>query len=140
MRYARFNNALNTGDPIVDAQHRELFALVNDLNAATLVDADDDSTTAALHRILGYATTHFQTEEALMERTEYPNSECHRSIHREFTATAVRLVEEHDRGEGMTIGQLAGFMENWLETHIGEEDLLLIRHVREYDRARSARP
>ena len=138
MRYMRWNESLVTGDEIVDAQHRELFDLVNDLNAATLLDFGDESTTAALNRILTYVTTHFATEEALMLRTDYPNSECHRSIHRDFAAAAQDLVRQQARGEGMTIGQLAAFMEEWLETHIAEEDLLLIRHVRQFDAARHA--
>jgi len=134
VRYARWNASLLTGHATVDAQHRELFALVNDLNAATIVDRGDESTVAALNRILSYATNHFSTEEALMDATDYPSSECHRSLHREFAATAQRLADEHAHGADLTIGQLAAFMEAWLETHIREEDLLLIEHVREFER------
>jgi len=140
VRYLRWNDALNTGDETVDSQHRELFALVNDLNATTLIEPDEDATAAALNRILSYVTTHFATEEALMVRTDYPNIGCHRSIHNEFAAAAQDLVDKRARGEGMTIAQLATFMEQWLETHITEEDLLLIEHVRASDLRRSEPP
>jgi hemerythrin-like metal-binding protein len=121
---------LQTGDPEVDNQHRALYVLVNDLNADALIGGDRTMASKALARILEYATTHFATEERLMVRTSYPDAEHHVAAHREFAREATELVEAHDAGHGKSLRDLAEFMENWLETHIGEEDKRLIHHVR----------
>ena len=130
MRVAKWSESLETGDPEVDGQHKALYVLVNDLNADALIGGDRRMASKALARILAYATTHFATEERLMARTFYPNAEHHIAVHREFAREATEMVEAHDAGHGKSLRDLASFMENWLETHIDEEDKRLIRHVR----------
>ena len=130
MRVVKWNESLETGDPEVDSQHRALYVLVNDLNADSLFGDNREHASQALARILRYATTHFRTEEQLMSRTSYPDTEHHVAIHRDFAQQATKMVAEHDAGHGKSVRELAAFMENWLETHIGEEDKPLIAHVR----------
>jgi hemerythrin len=130
MRVVKWHESLETGDPEVDAQHQALYILVNDLNADSLLRDSRAHASHALARILRYATTHFATEEALMSRSSYPDAERHMSIHREFAEKATQMVAEHDAGAGMSVRELAAFMEQWLETHIGEEDKRLVEHVR----------
>ena len=127
---AKWSESLETGDPEVDAQHRALYVLVNDLNADALIGGDRAMASKVLARILAYATTHFATEERLMAQTSYPDSEHHMAVHREFAREATELAAAHDAGHGKSLRELASFMENWLETHIGEEDKRLIHHVR----------
>jgi len=130
VRVAKWSESLETGDPEVDAQHRALYVLVNDLNADALIGGDRAMASSVLARILDYATTHFATEERLMEQTSYADAEHHIALHREFARKATELVAAHNAGHGKSLRELASFMEDWLETHIGEEDKRLIRHVR----------
>ena len=130
MRYIRWNPALETGYPEVDDQHRELYALVNDLNAAALVGVDDAQIAHILARILRYASSHFATEQALMELTGYPAAAEHIAIHSDFAGAAQELAASYQAGGGKTVLELARFMQDWLETHIKSEDQPLIVHVR----------
>ena len=130
MRVAKWQESLETGDVEVDNQHRALYVLVNDLNADALLGDDPTQSARALERILRYATTHFATEEQLMERSGYPQAEQHIAIHNEFTRAAAEMVAAHNAGHGLTARELAQFMENWLEEHIQKEDRPLIGHVR----------
>jgi hemerythrin-like metal-binding protein len=132
VRYIRWNPALETGYPAVDEQHRELYALVNDLNAAALVGANDAQIAHILARILRYASTHFATEEALMDLTGYSAADEHRSIHSEFASAAEGLARDYDAGHGKTVLELAAFMQGWLETHIHSEDRPFVVHVRSW--------
>ena len=130
MRYIRWDPALETGYSQVDEQHKELYALVNDLNAAALVGASDVQIGHILSRILRYASTHFETEQALMELTDYPAAPDHIAIHSDFARTAQSLAEAYGAGHGKTVLELATFMQDWLETHIQSQDHPLIVHVR----------
>ena len=130
MRYARWHESLETGDPEVDGQHRALYDLVNDLNASALLGEGEQSETDALQRIVRYTATHFGTEEALMERYSYPGFHEHKSVHTDFAGTAQSLLWEHAAGRGPSISDLAAFMENWLVDHIAAFDQPMVDHVR----------
>lgn len=132
MRYAKWNDALLTGDTEVDAQHRALYDLVNDLNADALLGDNPALTEVELERILRYAANHFATEESLMERSGYPRAAEHIAIHHDFAKAATDMVEAHLSGHGPTLGDLATFMEDWLEHHIHDEDQPLVKHVRQW--------
>jgi methyl-accepting chemotaxis protein len=130
MRYARWHDSLATGDAEVDGQHRALYELVNDLNASDLLGVGHQAESEALQRIVQYAASHFGTEKALMERFEYPGIAEHVALHDEFAEAAQGLLAEHIAGRGPNIHELAAFMEEWLETHIGTVDQPMVQHVR----------
>ncbi len=130
MRYIRWSSELETGDHEVDEQHRVLHSMVNDLNASVLVGADSRHAVAALQRILRHTVTHFESEEALMARCEYPRIQEHVATHREFSEGVASLLRAQRAGEGPTVEELAYHMETWLETHIRGEDRLLVDHIR----------
>jgi hemerythrin-like metal-binding protein len=130
VHYARWSKQLETGDPEVDQQHRALYALVNDLNAGALISGEAGAIDSALERILRYVSTHFATEEALMERYAYPAAEEHIAIHRDFAQAATGKVTAHLAGETVSLPELAQFMQQWLDTHIDQHDRPLIAHVR----------
>jgi hemerythrin len=130
VHYAKWNEALETGDAIVDDQHRSLYALVNDLNADTLLGRNPALAEVELERILRYATEHFATEESLMQLSAYPRTAAHSAVHREFAEQATGMVAAHLEGHGPTLQDLAEFMQSWLDSHIRDEDQPLIEHVR----------
>jgi hemerythrin-like metal-binding protein len=132
MRYVTWTPALETGYAEVDDQHRELYALVNDLNAAALVGADSEQIGHLLHRILRYASVHFATEEDLMVRSSYPDAPNHISIHAAFAEEVQTLARAHADGHGDGVLDLATFMQTWLESHIRCVDRPLVEHLRQW--------
>jgi hemerythrin-like metal-binding protein len=132
VHYAKWSEALETGDPEVDEQHRALYDLVNDLNASAVMGGDRALVEGSLERILRYAATHFATEEALMERSSYPLSREHIKLHRAFAQAATEKVAAHLAGHDVTLPELARFMEDWLDEHIEQQDRPLIAHVRKW--------
>jgi hemerythrin len=139
MRYVSWNPALETGYPEVDDQHIELYALVNDLNAAALVGVDSAQVEQMLHRILRYASVHFATEEDLMARSSYADAETHRSIHAAFAEQVQGLISANSDGQGRSVLQLAAFMQDWLESHIRGVDRPLVEHLRAWRETQPAR-
>jgi hemerythrin len=130
VRYLRWHEGLETGDHDVDEQHRDIHAMVNDLNARSLFGDNPVLTANALERLLDHVTLHFQCEEALMARTSYPRAEEHIAIHRTFAQTVFEMLAAQGGGHGPTIGELATCLEDWLQNHVREEDQLLVEHIR----------
>ena len=77
-----------------------------------------------------YATTHFASEEALMERFSYPEYARHKAVHGDFAREAQGLVGENASGRGPGIRELAAFMEEWLAQHIANFDQPMVEYVR----------
>lgn len=84
--------SMNVGIRSVDDDHRRLFtlmtALVGHVEAVNVADAH-----AAATAFLAEMDRHFASEEALMRRHFYPETESHVARHAMSRAMAIRIVE-----------------------------------------------
>lgn len=124
--------SLETGDAMIDAQHKHLFALVNDLRNACVENRGSEATTVVLGELGAYVTDHFAAEQALMIRSHYPVDAMvdHLSQHRALTERTTEIASQHQRGELTTVLPLAEFLHEWLRTHIRKTDRALVDYVR----------
>ena len=130
MAFAEWDEALETGNTMVDAQHRELFATVNELHAAILDDNDVAVLGGILYRLQRYTAIHFGDEEDLMTEVGFPDRERHHGLHLELADQTADLTGKYLSGELCLGTTLATFLRDWLTHHIGEEDRLLAEHIR----------
>jgi hemerythrin len=130
LRYVRWHSGFETGDHEVDEQHRALHFMVNDLNARALLGEDTGTAASALERILRHTESHFESEEALMERSAYPRAREHAASHRTFSNNIAGLLEAQRAGSGPSVEEVAKFLDIWFDTHLRDEDMRLIDHVR----------
>lgn len=129
MATPKWSNRYKLNVPEVDAQHRRWFDLTGAFLAlARARQADNAVIEAALVDIVDYTRQHFADEEALMRRIRFPSSEyeCHRNIHREFTARAERMAEQWVAGQVTEAPAVAAFMSEWLVGHILSTDIKYI--------------
>ena len=98
------------GHPLVDAQHRELFELTNELlEITTGGTADSARAHDALQRLLAHVGRHFADEERILASIEYPFLRTHRLAHRELLQRA-RAVAERVAAPGQGYGQVVEFL------------------------------
>lgn len=127
-----WNDRLLTGFDTVDAQHRRLFDLINQLG--TLLVQESPTTGTAIEGIFKelatYAKTHFMDEERLMREAGVPETyfAYHADIHRDFVAQlkAMWLQRSSMSAPAETIH---GFLVAWLSAHILGEDQEMARHI-----------
>lgn len=130
MTARQWDPSLETGDPVVDAEHRDIYSLVSELQRAATSGTDRGVVEGAISRILSYSRNHFEHEEALMQRIGFPDLERQRALHREFSETAEQLADDYLHGVSMSAEGLARFMREWFETHIDTEDRRIVEHLR----------
>lgn len=119
MAYYEWDRALETGDELIDAQHRSLFALANALALASEHAFDDgDAVTDAVYGLAGYVVEHFHDEEQLMESFGYPGTGAHRARHEAFASDVLAFTSRFMNGEEFAPEQLASLVTDWLTTHI----------------------
>lgn len=106
------------GNHIIDAQHKHIFELANNVFAAN--DAQH-----IRHCALGFfkhIREHFKAEEQLMREMQYPHYQNHVEAHNELLVRLEEISAPLNGGE-FNINSLNELMSHWLLTHILEEDM-----------------
>ncbi|AFZ49013.1 bacteriohemerythrin [Dactylococcopsis salina] len=73
MQIAHWSEDYETGFPVIDQQHQQMFALVNQLQEAMLKSADPTLLKQLLNALLKDTIAHFTLEEDLMLEHGYPS-------------------------------------------------------------------
>ncbi len=123
MTHLVWDEGLELGVPALDAQHRQLFALRNELEDCCLaVDADDS---LRFHDVLAelynYSITHFAAEEAYMKLVGYPGFAAHVTEHLRFIEVLADFNWATAQGNGSASDTLS-FLSTWLVAHIQRAD------------------
>lgn len=125
------------GRDIIDAQHKELFAILDALEALggkTLASKDMDRDTVSYNdermelsnlmiQLVDYTAYHFKEEEAEMFQLGYDDLDKHKEKHKLFVAklksiSVYDMVKDHQ----LITETLVHFVRNWLQFHILNED------------------
>ncbi len=126
-----WDRSLETGEPEIDDQHRELFRRIDQLLAATR-DRRARTEVGRLLTFLGdYVVTHFQAEEKLMADAEYPELGPHRAEHQRFVEEYARLFEDY-RADGpgpVFVIKFGNRVTAWLCEHICRTDRRFVDHL-----------
>lgn len=120
----------DTGQPLVDAEHRLLVFLFRKLDVAIKTHRPDQHLRQIVLEVRRFVEFHFVSEENLMRETEYPGFESHRAVHvklvNELDVFIAKLVEQREYPE-----DLLAFLNNWLIEHIAKHDQQVAKHVRD---------
>jgi hemerythrin len=125
----KWDESLETGDPLVDQQHRDIHQLVAYAEAAK--DHPKQLMTI-LERLMDHVDCHFCTEEALMEKACYIglDAAAHIAEHRQLTEDAREAVLKFRTGELTSMDPVLEFLRGWLADHVHVRDRKFIDHVR----------
>lgn len=118
-----WSEQMATGIPAIDKQHHFLVETLQAANERLLSDRDGNLLENISKDLLGYAITHFETEEALMQRygydTAYPDkAKNHIAEHREFSRKVVSIYDQLREGENVSRIEVLTFLNHWLYDHL----------------------
>jgi hemerythrin len=127
-KFVEWSDVLSVGIEEIDAQHRVLVDLVNQMHEAI----HQHKGTAAVNEILGkladYTRIHFAVEESLMRILGYPEYEEHKAEHEELLHTVADLQHKVETGKTSIGFELMHFLKVWLTKHIMESDQRYSEH------------
>ena len=113
-----WNAGLSVGHSEMDRQHKHLVDLVNELHEQMLSGEANATLGDVLDRLLQYAATHFDAEERLMARANYPGLAAHKLEHEDLARRASAFREEW-KGRRMALSvHVSRFLKDWLQAHI----------------------
>lgn len=127
------------GEETIDAQHQQLFALLDKLYGAISSGERKEFLQMTFLFLADYAKDHFAYEEALMEESGFPDAAMHRAEHQRFRED-LKLYEQDFLKTGDTSGpliNLIGHISEWLVYHILNVDMQMGIYLRRHPPATS---
>ena len=118
-----FTKKLETGNAVIDGEHRELFQAVNRLLDACSEGKGRASMDETIKFLNNYVEKHFSHEEQLQKKSNYPGLEAHRAFHEKYKQTLKEITAQISAvGPTITeLGKLNGHI-SVLVSHISTED------------------
>ena len=106
----------------LDAQHKRLFELLNELRCAIQQGRTQDVSGKIINHLVDYTGYHFAAEEKLLERYHFGGLPTHRGEHRVLRERIEKFKEEFDEGNFQVATDLEKFLQRWLTHHIQTVD------------------
>lgn len=118
-----WRKAFECGHPVIDAQHRHLFVLCNEVINAVLSRQSDVDIEWLIEELIDHISDHFCTEEALLAKTRHPLSSEHQDVHRALL-TKAKDLHRRFRDHQVLAAELVGFIAcDIITDHITKDDL-----------------
>lgn len=134
LNYIEFDDSLRTGNERVDEQHEMLIGMFNELHTASCANCGQDVVEPILERLQAYTIQHFADEQKLMVESRYPADVMvkHFEEHSRLSSRVRDMIVEYRKNGLATILPLATLLQEWIATHIRQQDRLVAEHVRQY--------
>jgi methyl-accepting chemotaxis protein/hemerythrin len=124
--------SFSTSIATFDDQHKNLFAMINELSEAMQQKRSKEAIGSVLQRLISYTETHFAAEEEVFRRTGYPEETAHRQLHRDLVNKALGLQEKFNAGEMLLTHEVVDFLNDWLIKHIKGTDKRYGAHLKSH--------
>ncbi|WP_207765403.1 bacteriohemerythrin [Cuspidothrix issatschenkoi] len=131
IKIAQWRPEYETGNDIIDEQHKSLFSTINALNSAMLEGQGEALLEKTLDSLKDYTTVHFDTEEKFMLDHKYPDYIEHKQKHEALKAKVLSFEKKNYDDLSKLTNAVSHFLTDWLIHHIKDEDkkmILFCRH------------
>ena len=120
----KWSSKYTVGVKILDYDHQELFATINELRQAMEESNETNVIGSLISRLQKYAMEHFQREEHILSEYGFSSLAAHRRKHLGFMRLVYAIRHIHKNcPEKLSYKKLLRFLERWLTHHIMVEDM-----------------
>ncbi len=131
-----WTDGIETGEDVLDGQHRKYFNFVNDyLGTATTrnYERQDHDLVDRMDFLIGYAMEHFATEQKIMKQAGYPRFQEHFEEHMYFLKHVESLrkaIKEVGNNDGLT-REVRFYTLEWFVQHILSSDMKMVEFLKQ---------
>jgi hemerythrin-like metal-binding protein len=127
-----------TGNKLLDSEHKQLFQLIGECSAMALNGATCEYLMSKLNELYGRLESHFLNEEKLMAVLGTKQTEMHKNQHLNLLVMLKKnIIHFADKETKINaVQKVLADLFDWYETHIEYEDKKLALHI---ENAASAR-
>ena len=123
MSKIRWTPAMETGIPYVDADHRVLVGLLNQVEDNIAAFEETATLGSVLNALNDYTVYHFAREEAMLVACGYAEIDEHRNTHARISGQVAEITRKFRQDSASVEGrEVRDFLQQWLVEHIQTED------------------
>lgn len=124
---------LETGNTIIDNEHRQLIEAINKLLSACSEGKGRTEVEKTIEFLYAYTDKHFTHEEQLQQQYHYPDYINHKRYHDEFKKVVAGIRDDlYKQGPTVVmVGKVNTAIAGWLLNHIKREDKKVADHIKE---------
>lgn len=121
--FVQWTKNLEIGVPFVDADHKVLIDLLNQVEACIVENEESTVLGSVLDALVEYTEYHFHREEKMMAFSGYADLEQHAQTHRKLSQQVRDVCVNFERDPWSVDPQgVRDFLQNWLVDHIMGHD------------------
>ena len=132
MSLFKWSNAHSVYLPEIDAEHRALYRIGDELHKAVLAGTDAARLQPILSNLLETAEQHFRHEERLMRAIHYTAFDWHKRQHDAVRKRAKAVAKRVAGGDSAAAGELLEYLSEWLRGHMAVADRMMSARLRNY--------
>lgn len=118
----RWTNEYSVSVPEIDQEHQFLITALNDFYDGIVFGSTKEKLIKLVENLVFYTKFHFQHEEELMARLNYPGLEAHKKEHFEFVASVSDFETRLKEGTLQASLEVTAFLKDWILNHILHSD------------------
>lgn len=130
MPMMEWTDKLSVGVPSIDAQHKKLVAMANELFDAMKAGKGKDTLNKTLDGLIDYTVNHFDYEERLFAQTAYLGAAPHKKEHEDLKKQVLEFQKKMQAGASFSQSmQVMDFLKKWLTNYIMGSDKAYAPHM-----------
>ncbi|MCX6080623.1 MAG: bacteriohemerythrin [Chloroflexi bacterium] len=130
MSIMSWSESYSVGSLGIDAQHKKLFDLVNELHDAMSQGKGKEILGATLDKLVNYSKEHFAIEEKMLANVNYPDLPTQKLEHAAFIQKVFELQTQYRSGKVALTLPVMEFLKDWLVNHIIKNDQKYMAYVK----------
>ena len=131
-KYQTWNSSYKLNIPMIDKQHIRFFMLFDRLLELNKDESSYPQILEVIEELDKYSHIHFQTEEALMQKSNSPNIDLHIIQHQIFISKIEEFKIAYSYKNVLLLDQMIIFMRKWFLMHISEVDGKYVESSKKY--------
>ena len=120
--FFHWDQSFDVGSRDMNAEHMQLIQLMNALHEQHEAKAGREVLKRSIEQLRDFTIKHFQAEEAMMERLQYPKIDSHKIIHSELLRK-FQIHYDEFKAQGSLRQEFFDFLQLWLSAHIRGIDM-----------------
>jgi len=134
MQHLKWTKAHSVFLPQLDAEHRNLFRLAEELHDAVDSGADAATLKAGMQSLVTALDEHFTEEERLMRSAGADSYAWHKRQHDTTRKRGKQFLKQLAKGDAEAPAAFLDFLAPWFRDHIAVSDRMMSAQVRNRDR------
>jgi hemerythrin-like metal-binding protein len=122
MSLLSWSHELSVGIPSIDAQHKKLINIANELHQAMLAGKSREVLHEVFDGLVDYTVEHFAYEEQLFDHHAYPQSLAHKREHKDLVGQVEAFKQRVASGDVVVGMETMKFLKEWISNHILKSD------------------